>query len=92
MACIFTVSDSVVPSYLSLVDAFTKGADFVPPFPDINTIQKDHLELYLKKMGPFSDFMHDFPIGEEEKKGVKNEFKVRGPFVYDVFNDYRDQD
>ena len=71
----------MVPHYLSLLDAFTKSADFKPPFADINNVQKDFLELYLKKMNVFSTFMHDFPIGEEEAKGIKNEFQVRGPFV-----------
>ena len=69
--------------YLKLLDAFTKNADYVSPYPDINNVQKEYLELYLKKMNEFSTFMHDFPLKEEEAKakGIKNEFQVRGPFV-----------
>lgn len=54
---------------------------FQTPFPDINGVQKEFLELYMKKLGPFSSFMHDFPFGQEEAKGIKNEFSIRGPFV-----------
>ncbi len=80
LACIFTPSDSMVPHYLKLLGAFTKGEAFTAPFPDINNVQKDYLELYLKKLNVFSTFLHDFPIENPEAKGIKNEFQVRGPY------------
>ena len=93
LACIFTPSDSMVPHYLNLLGAFTKGEAFSTPFPDINGVTKENLELYLKKMNEFSTFMHEFPIGQEGTKGIKNEFKVRGPYVISSFIIYiRDLD
>jgi len=82
LACIFTPTDAMIPHYLRLLEAFTKGEEYSTPYPDINNITKDYLELYLKKMNVFSTFMHDFPIGQESEKGIKNEFKVKGPFVF----------
>ena len=81
LACIFTPSDTLVPHYLEMLGAFTEGKDYQAPFADINAVTKDHLELYLKKLGPFSTFLHDFPLQTEETKGPKNEFYVRGPYV-----------
>jgi hypothetical protein len=81
LACIFTPSDTLIPHYLGLLGAFTEGKDYKAPFADINAVTKDHLELYLKKLGPFSTFLHDFPLETEEAKGPKNEFTVRGPYV-----------
>ena len=81
LACIFTPSETILPHYLNLLDAFGKAKDFAAPFADINNVQKVCLELYLKKLNTFSTFLHDFPINDAESKGIKNEFEVRGPFV-----------
>ena len=64
-----------------MLGAFTEGKDYKTPFADIKDVTKDHLELYLKKLGTFSTFLHDFPFDTEEAKGPKNEFYVRGPYV-----------
>ena len=78
-ACFFTQSDTILPHYLRLIDAFRKGCDFTPPFHDINFVQKNYLEIYVKKQGEFSRFLHDLPLGPEA--AGKNEFNFRGPFV-----------
>jgi len=89
LACIFTPTDIMIPHYLKLIEAFTKGEEYATPYPNMNEITKDNLELYIKKMGPFSSFMHDFPIGQESEKGIKNEFKIRGPYVFFIMLFYR---
>ena len=92
-ACLFTPSDSILNHYLALLEAFNKGESFSQKFTDINNVQKDYLELFVKKAGEFSSFMHDFPFGKEDIKGIKNEFKVKGPFVIRNINKlYRDLD
>lgn len=78
LACIFTPSETILGHYLALLEAFGKEAGFVPRFPDINNVEKEFLELYLKKVGVFSSFLHDFPFGQEEEAG-KNEFTIKGP-------------
>ncbi len=80
LACIFTPSETLLGHYVSLLEAFSKGESFVQRFPDINAVQKDYIELYIKRVGEFSSFIHDFPFGQEDTKGIKNEFKIRGPF------------
>jgi len=81
-ACIFSPSETMVQHYLKLIEAFTKGEDYATPYPDINSVTKDYLELFIKKINKYSTFLHEFPIGEESAKGIKNEFKVRGPYVF----------
>ncbi len=80
-ACLFTPHEAILTHTLALIEAFNKDEIFVPKFPDINAVQKDYLELYIKRVGEFSTFLHDFPFGQEDTKGIKNEFRIRGPFV-----------
>eukprot|EP01022_Parablepharisma_sp_SALTPOND_P020923 TRINITY_DN3934_c0_g1_i1.p1 TRINITY_DN3934_c0_g1~~TRINITY_DN3934_c0_g1_i1.p1 ORF type:complete len:445 (-),score=59.50 TRINITY_DN3934_c0_g1_i1:145-1479(-) len=78
LACVFTPSETILPHYLKLLEAFNKGEDFAPVYPDITNITKPYLELYIKKTGVFSSYVHGLPtIGQE---GTKNEFQVLGPF------------
>eukprot|EP00831_Metopus_contortus_P038305 TRINITY_DN30129_c0_g1_i1.p1 TRINITY_DN30129_c0_g1~~TRINITY_DN30129_c0_g1_i1.p1 ORF type:complete len:152 (+),score=14.14 TRINITY_DN30129_c0_g1_i1:321-776(+) len=47
-ACIYTPSDTLVPHYLKLLEAFLLEEDFDTPFPDINLAEEEYLELYFK--------------------------------------------
>jgi len=70
---------------MNLIEAFEKNQIFVPKYSDINIVQKDYLELYIKKKpGEFSTFLHEFPFGQEDIKGIKNEFKIKGPYVFSI--------
>lgn len=81
-ACIFTPSETLIGHYIALIHAFKDLKSYSTPFQDINNVQKDHLELYIKKIGVFSKFLHDFPFSKpEELNGPKNDFQIRGPFV-----------
>jgi hypothetical protein len=76
LACIFSPSDTLVPHYLKLLDAFTNNKDFQTPFPDIMNATKEHLELYLKRLNIFSSFVHSVDFNDP-----RNEFQVSGPYV-----------
>eukprot|EP00826_Nyctotherus_ovalis_P052757 TRINITY_DN6755_c0_g1_i6.p1 TRINITY_DN6755_c0_g1~~TRINITY_DN6755_c0_g1_i6.p1 ORF type:complete len:243 (+),score=42.90 TRINITY_DN6755_c0_g1_i6:143-871(+) len=76
LACLFTPSDTLVPHYLSLLDAFTNNKDYATPFPDIANVNKEHLELYLKRLNVFSSFVHSVDFDSPA-----NEFQISGPFV-----------
>lgn len=78
-ACIFTPSDTLVPHYLKILEAFTSNSDYESPFPDITKVDKEHLELYLKRVNIFSGFVHDLDLSNPNNP--QNEFKIRGPFV-----------
>jgi hypothetical protein len=90
-ACVFTMSESLLGHYIALLDAFTKGEHFAQRFGDIHNVQKDYLELFVNRGGEFSRFLHDFPFGQEELRNIKNDFRVKGPFVL-LFLTARDQD
>ena len=79
MACIFTPSDTLVPHYLKVLEAFQNKTDFETPFPDMAAVSKDYLELYLKKVNVFSTFLHDLDFSNEDNP--ENDFQIRGPFV-----------
>ena len=66
---------------MELVNAFNNNKPFPAKYKEIINVQKDYLELYIKKSGVFSSFLHNFPFGEEDIKGIKNEFRIKGPFV-----------
>lgn len=85
LACVFTPNETIFGHYLALLDAFKKDEGFRSVFPDINNIQKDYLELYLKRVGVFSTFLHDFPFGQEDVQGIKNEWTIKGPMVFIVY-------
>jgi len=69
-------------SHMELVKAFNNNEVFVPRYKEILNIQKDYLELYIEESGELSSFLHDFPFGQEDIKGVRNEFRIKGPFVF----------
>lgn len=79
LICIFTPSDTILPHYIKLLEAFNGNVDYETPFPDMLNVSKKYLELYLKKVNVFSSFVHN--INPTEVNNKQNEFYVRGPFV-----------
>ncbi len=77
----FTLSSTLQKEYANLLAAVQKSARFTPPFRDIHSVFKDHFEIYVKRIGAFSSFLHKFPVGAAESTGIKNEFQIRGLFV-----------
>lgn len=68
-------------NHLELIKAFNSNASFAPKYKEMANIQKGYLELYVEKTGEMSSFLHNFPFGQEDITGVKNDFKIKGLFV-----------
>ncbi len=81
-ACMFSLSETLAPHYVNMVQAFNKGEDFVSPYHDIASLRKPHLELFVKKLSTFSSFLHEVPLAEDgSSPGYQNDFQILGPFV-----------
>jgi hypothetical protein len=80
-ACAFTLSSVLLKEYQKLLAAVQKSQPFTAPFADIESVTKDNFEIYVKRIGPFSTFLHSFQAGAAPKTGQKHEFEFRGLFV-----------
>ncbi len=77
-SCTFALSESLAAHYASIVHAFNTGEPFSAPYPDIASARKPHLEIFVKKHGTFSSFMHELPTAADS---IQNDFQILGPFV-----------
>jgi hypothetical protein len=78
----FSLSPSIYPHLLALVESFEKRETYTPKFEDINRIYKDGIEILVKKETGLSRFLHTLPIAtEEEQRAPENRFSLKGPLV-----------
>ena len=77
----FTLNSTLLKEYQKLLSAVQKGQSFTPPFPDIHNVTKENFDIYVKRIGPFSTFLHSFQTDTASRTRQKHEFEFRGLFV-----------
>ena len=77
----FTLSSTLLKEYQKLLSAVQKGQNFTAPYQDINDVVKGCHEIYVKRIGEFSSFLHSFQVDAASLAGEKHEFEFRGLFV-----------
>ncbi len=71
----------MLKEYQRLLAAVQKSQPFIPAFADIRNVTKENFEIYVKRIGAFSTFLHSFQAGAASQSGKEHEFQFRGLFV-----------